>query len=137
MNAEHASFWFVAVFPPFIAFFLNLVVRGKEVIKSSGADWLLIIFSFDLVGFLTLGDLKKYVNNEDYQQYLLIFITTSAFVSLALWLVVVLRLEPVLASAAADIREKIVKIISLFIGWFFVVMLSAFHILFFLQEKAG
>lgn len=63
MNAENIAFWGASLFPGIASFALNVTARGAKVLKSSGADWLLLLFGLDLTAILTAKDFVKFVPN--------------------------------------------------------------------------
>lgn len=131
---EGFSFWAAAIVPAVAAFLLNLILRGKEVLKSSSADWILLILVFDLTGAYAIDELRKHVPNIAIQNSLLALMLTSIAVTLVLWVTVVLKLEPVLKTVNHGWRN-IIKLIAYAAVWMIVIALTASHVLIFLQKE--
>lgn len=128
MGLEAYAFWGTAAIPAIGPFLINLVVRRSEVLKSSGADFLLLLLAFDLTGLLAGAELAKFVPSESVKLYLPHFAVGSFILTLLLWLVVVQHFEPHYRSLSGS-RKDLVKAISLFaVTWVLTALLTFAHV---------
>lgn len=132
MTTEAYHFWFAALLPGIAAFMVNTTMRGGEVLKTSGADLLMIVFSFDLAGIFVFNDLSKYVQHPELKaalQGILVFLMIS---TLCCWIMLIKRFETHLMLPATTAFNMAKKVGWFFASWAVVVVVSVFHILLFL-----
>jgi hypothetical protein len=130
---EQLKFWAASIFPPTLALGMNLIIRGKEVLKSCGADWLLLIFAVDLTGCYAPEELAKHISNLTLRGLALQVALSTAFLSLGAWLIIVNYLEPYIRRKAnGSISIKAVG--SAVVTWIVVIILTAGHVWIFLQK---
>lgn len=137
MTPEVYTYWGASIVPAASSFLLNSVVRGKDVLKSSGADWLLILFSFDLTSSIAAKELSNFVPHPEVRAALPTIVIVSLVITLLTWLIVVRYLEPILAMPAAGIGQTLKKIGGFFVIWLLIICLSAAHIFLFLYKDGG
>lgn len=133
---EHVVYWLTAVFPAVAAWSLNLIVRGKETLKNSGADWVLLIFVFDLTGALGSDDLQKHIGNEELRIAIQPLMIVFSIIVVTLWLGIVFRFEPLLERPRETwiARLKTFSIYSLV--WTTTITITIFHVWLFLQRNS-
>lgn len=127
MTSETVTYWGAAIVPPVASFILNWIARGTAALKSSGADWLLILFAFDLTGLFTHSDLARHVVHPELKASLQAILLVSFTSSLILWVLVVLRLEPFMANTQGK-TNLIARLLSYTTIWILVITLFAAHI---------
>lgn len=135
MGNEAYAFWGTAAIPALGPFLINLVVRKSEVLKSSGADFLLLLLAFDLTGILTSGELAKFVPNPAVKALLLHFAVASLLFTFCLWLIVVREFEPRYRAAPTG-RGQLAKSVLFFgLTWAVTAVLTFCHIYVFVYRE--
>lgn len=137
MTPEGYTYWGASIIPAVSSFLLNSVLRGKDVLKSSGADWLLILFSFDLTSVMAANELSKFVPHPEVRAALTTIVTASLIITLLTWLFVVRHLEPILALPSTGVGPMLKKIGGFFMTWLLIIFISAAHIFLFLYKDGG
>ncbi len=117
MGQEAFTFWGAAAIPAVGPFLLNLVVRGKNVFASSGADFLLMLLAFDVTAAITFSDFGKFVPNADVRAALLPLAVGFMFLTLIIWYTVVSRFEPVYAQQSRHGKDLAKKIAAFAVTW--------------------
>lgn len=131
MTSESIAYWGAALLPPVASFALNWIARGTAALKSSGADWLLILFAFDVTGLFTLSDLAKHVVHPELKASLASILVFALIASLVLWSLVVIRLEKYQNSTSAGALDFLLKTASYAFVWMLIFILFAAHIVLF------
>lgn len=135
MNLEGYAYWGASLIPAVGSFLLNVAIRGKAVFNSSGADWLLIIFAFDLTNVIGSTEIIKFIPDPEVKSAIGIIMTTSTIITLVIWISVIQHLEPILAQTTSNQRQIAKKIAGFAFVWLAILTLSAAHIYLFTYNK--
>lgn len=136
MSADNLAYWGAALLPPVGAFLMNLAVRWPHVLRSTGADWLLVLFSFDATAILTANDISRYVQHPDIKASFTIFMVASLLLTWIVWFIVASRIEAYVARNAESVWMKVKRSFAYLSAWTAVAILSSAHIYLFLYEPS-
>jgi hypothetical protein len=137
MSAENFAYWGASLVPPIGTFALNVAVRWPHALKSSGADWLLVLIGFDATAVLTAKDLSKYVQHPEIQGAFSAFMMASLFFTLILWYVLASRIETYLSapmSSSAWMRAR--RYLAYLAVWSLITIVSSAHVYVFLYKPS-
>lgn len=137
MLAERVAFWCGVVAPPAGMFILNAIVRGKEVMKSSGADWLLLLVAFDIGSLFTITELARFIPNPEIRKVLQPVVIVLFIICIAAWLFVVLRVEPYVQQQGRVSKSKWRAIVAFLFIWAVAIGMTAVHINLFFQNQGA
>ena len=135
MTFEGYEHWGASIIPAAGSFILNAAVRGKGILKSSGADWLLIIFAFDLTSIISLDSVKIFVPDPSLRESFKLIMITCLIITLGVWMAVVIHFEPILALPVNGRRDIIKKYGFFIASWLIILALTASHIYLFVYKK--
>lgn len=121
MHAESLTYWLAGICPPVAACFLNVIVRGKDALKSSGADWALLVLAFDGTAAIAAADLAKNIPNVAMREYIPSITPALIFLSLLLWVVIVIWIEPKIKIEAGNAKDWLVKVAAFGFAWVLVI----------------
>lgn len=135
MGQEGFTFWGAAAIPALGPFVINWVVRGKDVLKSSGADFLLLLVAFDLTAAISAAELAKFIPDSTVKQALQPIVIGSLFFTLVIWLFVVKYLEPLYAnSGPTNWRILAKKLLGFVVTWGLTATFTTSHIYIFFHK---
>jgi hypothetical protein len=120
MTTEALTYWLAGSIPAVATWALNLILRGDQAMKSSAADWALMLLAFDGAIAIGIQDLACYVPNVAVRQLLPAITPALIFLSVLNWLLIVRWIEPAFL-ATADHRASFRARVTMFMGmWIFV-----------------
>ncbi|WP_431262016.1 hypothetical protein ACQ859_17670 [Roseateles chitinivorans] len=122
MSPEMLAFWLAGILPPTTSWILNLAMRGPTSLKTSGADWSLLLLVFDGAMAITWPDILCNVPNEGVRAFLPSLAPSLVFVSLSIWIVIVRWFEPMLETGANCHRPSVRSVAGAVFVWSLVVM---------------
>lgn len=94
MTSEALTYWLAGTIPAAATWALNLILRGEQALKSSAADWALMLLAFDGAIAMGIQDLACYVPNAAVRQLLPAITPALIFLSILIWLLIVRWIEP-------------------------------------------
>ncbi|MGF6697657.1 formate hydrogenlyase subunit 3/multisubunit Na+/H+ antiporter MnhD subunit [Paraburkholderia sp. MM5496-R1] len=110
MDARHLKEVADAVAPPAFGFAANLLLRGKEAFRTSGADWLLVLWVFDLSAALTVDQFLKLIPSQTFRTLADNLFIILMVVTILIWLAVAIYIEPQVRTDALHWRQRAVKL---------------------------
>ncbi len=122
MTPEMLAFWLAGVLPPSSSWILNLAIRGPACLRTSGADWALLLLAFDGAVAITWPEILCNIPNEAVRAFLPSLAPSLVFVSLVIWIVIVQWCEPLLVNARRTRRPSFWRIASGAGAWALVVL---------------
>lgn len=127
MTPDALTYWLAGTIPAAGTWTLNLILRGEQALKSSAADWALMVLAFDGAIAIGIQDLICFVPNAAVREVLPALVPALIFLSLTIWAVVVRWLEPGILAAPSAGRSRGGRI-ALFMGmWVCVGSNICFH----------
>jgi len=127
------AFWLAGILPPTTSWILNLAIRGPTSLKTSGADWSLLLLVFDGAVAITWPDIICNVPNEGVRAFLPSLAPSLVFVSLTIWIVIVRWFEPMLEPVCDSPRPPIRSVAGVVLMWSFVVLNAFGHYFLFIR----
>ena len=94
MNPETMGFWLAGICPSVTGWILNLAIRGPGALKTSCADWALLLFVFDGAVSISLQDIICNIPNEAVRAFIPSIAPSLMLGSMAIWIAIVCWLEP-------------------------------------------
>lgn len=138
MGQEGIAFWSAATIPALGPFFVNWVVRGKDVLKSSGADFLLLLLAFDLTAAIAHEELRDKIPSDVLKAGIQPLAVGSVMLTLVFWLIVVKYLEPLAMSHhPTSWRTTAKQLLGLLVVWSVIAMLTMCHIYIFFYKSTS
>ncbi|WP_343636964.1 hypothetical protein [Roseateles sp.] len=122
MAPEMVTFWLAGTCPPMVGWILNLTIRGPTALKTSVADWALLLLVFDGTAAISLQDIFCNIPNEAVRAFIPAIAPALILVSTAIWMVIVRWLEPVVAKNLENPRDLIRKSFCASLMWILVLM---------------
>lgn len=136
MGQEGFAFWSAATIPALGPFFLNWVVRGKDVLKSSGADFLLLLLAFDLTAAIAHEELRNKIPSDVLKAVIQPLAVGSVMFTLVFWFFVVKYLEPLHVSPHPPTWKTTAKRLGGFlVAWGITSVLTMSHIYIFFYKS--
>lgn len=128
--------WIGALVIPASGFLANVVLRFRTGVVTTGADWLLLLWVFDLGAVVAHRDFQKLVAPPDLAANTPMTFAGLTAAALVTWLIVVVCLEPRLVTSAAQTPRGWKARTSIVFWWGFswtlVILLTGMHALVFL-----
>jgi hypothetical protein len=87
-------FWAVALGVPSVMWVINFILRGVEAVRTAGADWMLLLITFDFTAVASTSDFAKFVVSEEFRSAAGNLFLGVALVLLMLWIGTIRVLEP-------------------------------------------
>ena len=110
MDESYLKEFLGAVAPPAFGFTANWLVRGEEAFRTSGADWLLALWVFDLSAALTVNQFSKLIPGETFRTLADMLFILLMVITLLIWYAVTTYLEPQIRVEALHGRQRAVKL---------------------------
>lgn len=120
--------------PPAFGWILNLIVRKKEALNSSGADWMLVLLVFDLTVVIDTPTFAKYIAYPEWQEYAKYYFVFVLVLGLVAWGVTINLIEPKLKKDCIAISDRVKRGLAYTAGWFVSIVMLATNIMFFIYE---
>lgn len=127
MNAEAMTYWLAGTIPAAATWTLNLILRGEQALKSSAADWALMVLAFDGAIAIGIQDLVCFVPNAAVRDVLPALAPALIFLSFMIWAVVVRWLEPGFLASPSPSRSRGARIALFMSMWVCVGSNLCFH----------
>jgi lysylphosphatidylglycerol synthetase-like protein (DUF2156 family) len=132
MSREAITYWAIALLPPIGMFLFNFAMRGREILRTSGADWLLLLGAFDIACLLAVAEAAKQMHSNLFRESAPSVLLTTLIVTLVTWVWVVRYFE-----ALSRTRTKTWRRLAGFAGsWGCAVALVGFHTFIFIFSGA-
>ncbi len=133
MAPETMTFWLAGICPPVVGWILNLTIRGPTAMKTSVADWALLILIFDGAAAISLSEIVCNIPNEAVRVFIPAVAPALILISTALWMVIVRWLEPVVFDRFKGADGLIQKTICASLMWTLVSMNIFGHYVLFIR----
>lgn len=127
MTTEALTYWLAGTIPATATWTLNFIFRGGQALRSSAADWALMLLAFD--GAIAIGarDLACYVPNAEIRELIPALAPALIFLSLVTWTVIVRWIEPAFTGLSQSGRSHGIRIGTFMTMWIFVGFNLFFH----------
>jgi len=127
MTVEALTYWLAGTIPAVAAWTLNIILRGKRALKSSAADWALMLLAFD--GAMAIGaqGFACYVPNVEIRELIPALAPALIYLSLMNWAVIVRWIEPNLSELSRPRLSQFAQIGIFITMWVFVGFNIFFH----------
>lgn len=91
---EDFLFWLLALGIPGAMWTVNISMRKLDAIRTAGADWMLLLITFDFTGVASSGDFAKFVVSADFKHVAGSLFLICALLILVMWIGTIQVLEP-------------------------------------------
>lgn len=107
MDAKYLASGAGVIVPPICGFVGNLLLRRKEALRSSGTDWLLVLWVFDLTAALTVDEFVRLIPGPTFRELAGFLFVVLTVVTLLIWWAVGILVEPRVRANVEDWRAKL------------------------------
>lgn len=120
--------------PPICGFVANLLLRKKEALKSSGTDWLLVLWVFDLTAALTIEEFSKLIPGGTFRNLGVSLFIVLTFFSLLCWWAIGAFVEPHVRAEVSHWKEKLLQWFLFVVAYSVAMAITAFNTFIFVYK---
>jgi len=127
MDAKYLATSAGVLVPPICGFVANLLLRKKEALKSSGTDWLLVLWVFDLTAALTIEEFSKLIPGNTFRELGVTLFIVLTFLALFSWWGVGALVEPRVRADVYHLKQKALQWFLFVLAYTIAMTITAFN----------
>jgi len=113
--------------PPICGFIGNLLLHRKEALKSSGTDWLLVLWVFDLTAALTVDEFSKLIPGATFRDLGVSLFIVLTFLALFSWWGVGILVEPRVRAEVSHGKQKVQQWLLFILAYSIAMTITGFN----------
>ena len=131
---EDFIFWLLALGIPGVMWFINISMRKMDAIRTAGADWMLLLISFDFTGVASSTDFAKFVVSPEFKTLAGNLFLLCALFLMGLWIGTIQVLEPYVEKQRNNGASLKMQIGLYSVGWVFALAGTAANLFIFYHK---